>query len=158
VGETSGQIENHIRDTREELSANLNELEQKVKSVTDWRRQYQKSPGVFLAAALGGGLLLAWATNARKYRSLAPPIAPVQAPSPPPKGGGELDASIGVIKSALIGLAAKHAKTALSELLPGFGEQLADQEKPKQNQPRGPMRSTSDASGNGHGNAMPGPE
>jgi hypothetical protein len=129
VSETSEQIETHIRDTRENLSANLHELEQKVKSATDWRQHYHKSTGTFLAVALGGGLLLALATNGRKSRALPAPNVHADVPARR-RGTAPLEDSIDVIKGALIGLAATHAKNALSQLLPGFEAQLKEREKP----------------------------
>ncbi len=126
MSETTGELQAHIRDTRENLKADIDELEQKVKSATDWRQHYEKSPGLFLAAALGGGLLVALATHSRRPRAVAALPVPPQVPAARPKGG---DDSMGVIKSALIGLAASHAKDALTALLPGFQAQLAEREK-----------------------------
>src|SRR6185312_16364482 len=37
MGQTSDEIETHIRSTREDLRANLDELEGRVKSAGDWR-------------------------------------------------------------------------------------------------------------------------
>jgi hypothetical protein len=126
VGETSGEIETHIRNARDDLSANLSELEQKVKSVTDWRQQYQKSSGTFLAVAVGAGVLLALLTRGNR----TPYVAPGPSPSTPrPRGGTEFDHSIGTIKSALIGVAASKALNLLSQLVPGFQDHLADREK-----------------------------
>ena len=59
MGQTTRQIEAHIEDTREDLGANLNELEQKVKSVTDWKQQFRSNPMTMLGVAFGGGILLA---------------------------------------------------------------------------------------------------
>ena len=126
--ETPDEIQAHIRDTREDLKANLSELEQKVKSATDWRQHYDKAPGLFLAAALGGGLLLAFATGKRRARPLPAPRAPAEA-AVRSQGSSAPNESMGMIKSALIGLAASHAKDALSQLLPGFQAQLAQREK-----------------------------
>jgi hypothetical protein len=128
VGETPDQIETHIRETRQDLSANLNELEQKVKSVTDWRQQYQKSPGTFLAVALGGGLLLAMMTRRPRL-----PLPQAAAIAPPPRRDAavrskvptQFDHTISDIKSALIGVVSSQAKTVLSKLVPGFEEHLA---------------------------------
>ena len=125
MGETSDEIETHIRNARDDLSANLSELEQKVKTVTDWRQQYQKSSGTFLAVAAGAGILLALLTRGNRSAS-----APGPAPSVPrQRGGTELDHSIGTIKSALIGVAASKAISLLAQLLPGFEEHVADREK-----------------------------
>jgi len=60
MGEESEQIKKHIEERRQELGAHLNELEYRVKSATDWRNQVRKQPGKALAAAFGGGLLLAF--------------------------------------------------------------------------------------------------
>jgi hypothetical protein len=151
VSETTGEIQSHIRDTREDLQANLNELGQKVKSATDWRQYFEKSPGLFLAAALGGGLLLAYATNSRRARlpAAAPAAAATREPSPPApdKAAEPLNASLGVIKAALIGVAATHAKRVLSQFVPGFEAQLADRERPNQSTPAEPVRRS--ANGNG---------
>ena len=138
MNETTDQIKSHIRNTREDLSANLTELEQKVKAATDWRRHYAKSPGAFLATAIGGGLLLALATNPRRSRAV--PSQPQQSSSVParPKERGQLDDSISLIKGALIGLAADQARSMLSKLLPGFEAHLSQHERPKRTRPVDP--------------------
>jgi len=59
MGETTDQIENHIEHKRGDLAANIQELEFKVKSATDWRLQFQKHPMTLIGAAFGGGVLLA---------------------------------------------------------------------------------------------------
>jgi Protein of unknown function (DUF3618) len=55
MGQTTNQIEAHIEDTREHLGSNLHELEQKVKSVTDWKQHFQTNPITMLGVAFGGG-------------------------------------------------------------------------------------------------------
>ncbi len=129
MSDTADQIATHIRDTRDDLSANLSELEDKVKSVTDWRQQYQKHPGAFLAVAAGAGLLLALLTRGRA--SAAVPVAPEPVAPPPPRtrAHGDVDHSISTVKSALIGVAATKAISALSKLVTGFEDQLADAKK-----------------------------
>jgi hypothetical protein len=59
MGETTEQIETHIETQQGDLRSNLEELEDKVKSVTDWRRQFRNNPGLMLGLAFGGGMLLA---------------------------------------------------------------------------------------------------
>jgi phage shock protein A len=58
MGETADQIVTEIDQTREDLKTNLEELETRVKSVTDWRAQFERHPGALLAAAMVGGVLL----------------------------------------------------------------------------------------------------
>ena len=59
MGETTDQIETHIETKQDDLRSNLEELEDKVKSVTDWRHQFRNNPGLMLGLAFGGGMLLA---------------------------------------------------------------------------------------------------
>jgi len=59
MGETPSQIAEEIERTRAELGSNFQELGQKVKSATDWRRQFQNSPFFLMGLAFGAGLLLA---------------------------------------------------------------------------------------------------
>src|SRR6202049_2088377 len=58
MGDTSVQIEQHIRDTRNDLSDNFNELEEKVRTAVDWRAQFEERPVTMMALAFGGGVLL----------------------------------------------------------------------------------------------------
>jgi hypothetical protein len=58
MGKTADQIVSDIDLTREELKSNLEELETRMKSVTDWRTQFERHPGKMAAAALVGGVLL----------------------------------------------------------------------------------------------------
>ena len=58
MGQTTDQIASDIDRTRDDLKANLEELETRMKAVTDWRRQFEKRPGALLAAALVGGAVL----------------------------------------------------------------------------------------------------
>jgi hypothetical protein len=59
MGETTDEIESHIESTRENLGSNLQELEQRVKSATDWRQHFRNNPLMMIGAAFGGGVLLA---------------------------------------------------------------------------------------------------
>jgi hypothetical protein len=59
MGETTSQIEAHIEDIRKDLGANLQEVEDRVKSATDWRQHFQARPMTMLGIAFGGGVLLA---------------------------------------------------------------------------------------------------
>lgn len=126
MSETTAEIQAHIHDTRENLDAQLHELGQKVKAAADWRQHFEKSPGMFLAAALGGGLLVGIAAKGRRRRSELPlAVQPVPA-APPSRPRGPLADSIDEVKGALVGLVATRAKSVLSELLPGFAAQLSD--------------------------------
>ena len=57
--ETAEQIKHKIEEKRGELGANLGTLEQKVKDVTDWRKQFQDRPFSAMGVAFGAGMILA---------------------------------------------------------------------------------------------------
>jgi hypothetical protein len=59
MGKTADQIVSDIDLTREELKSNLEELETRMKSVTDWRTQFERHPGATLLTAAAVGFLLA---------------------------------------------------------------------------------------------------
>jgi len=47
-----------IDQTREDLMSNLEELENRVKAVADWRVHFDKHPAAMVVAAMVGGILL----------------------------------------------------------------------------------------------------
>ena len=59
------RIEQHIDRERAVLLSNLEELEDRVRSVVDWRRQFRSNPGMWAGIAFGGGLLMALAAGRR---------------------------------------------------------------------------------------------
>ena len=58
MDKTTDQIATHIDQTREDLKSNLEELESRMKAVTDWRTQVGRHPLPMIIAALLGGVLL----------------------------------------------------------------------------------------------------
>ena len=119
--ETATQIETHIEETRQHLGANLDALEWKVKSATDWREHFQRSPLTVAGAAFAGGLVLAMATGARHDRRRAR-LARSVAPAPRTRGphAEEVVRTLDNVKGALIGIAAMKLKELVGEILPGF--------------------------------------
>jgi hypothetical protein len=63
MGRTPEEIESHIENEREQLRSNLEELENKVKSLLDWRRQFRRNPALGLGLAAGAGFLIAGMTS-----------------------------------------------------------------------------------------------
>jgi ElaB/YqjD/DUF883 family membrane-anchored ribosome-binding protein len=59
MGPEADEIRKHIEAKRDELGAHLNELEYRVKHITDWRAQALEHPGKALGVAFGAGVLLA---------------------------------------------------------------------------------------------------
>jgi len=129
MGETTDQIESQIATTREDLGLNLQELEEKVKSVTDWRQHFQKSPMTMVGVAFGGGVLLASMIGGSRSRSRRPMLAgtPEAGSQNSPATSRQAHAALETwdhIKGALIGVAAAQFKSFIGEMVPGFEEQF----------------------------------
>jgi hypothetical protein len=75
MGQTTDQITADIQRTRAELRSNFEELEFKVKSVTDWKRYFQKRPATMMAVAFGVGAVIASASvRRRRARAASIPV------------------------------------------------------------------------------------
>jgi hypothetical protein len=66
MGQTTDQITADIQRTRAKLRSNFEELEYKVKSVTDWKKHFQKRPATIIAVAFGVGAAIASASVRRR--------------------------------------------------------------------------------------------
>jgi hypothetical protein len=136
MGQTTDQIEAHIENTREELGSNLQELERKVKSVTDWREQFRANPMTLMAAAFGGGVLLSsmlGRSKPRRYRRrYQPNYAPIEQHQPSDHGSGQFTETVDKIRGALVGVAAARLKDFVGDVVPGFHEQF-DRAQPATN-------------------------
>lgn len=137
MGQTTNQIENYIDAKRDDLGSNLQELEAKVKSVTDWRQHFHNNPMTMVGLAVGGGVLLATMLGGGRkrprYLSHSSDPRPVATASSP---GVEVQRNKALetwdnIKGALIGVAATKFKNMVEEVVPGFHEQLKITESQK---------------------------
>jgi hypothetical protein len=127
VGQTTDEITTHIENTRDNLGSNLEELEERVKAVTDWRQKFQASPMSMLGVAFGGGLVLALLMGGRRpLRSVTPP----RQESERRRFAGSdhrLRRAFETwdnVQDALIGVAATRLKGFVGDLVPGFREEL----------------------------------
>ena len=134
MGERSDQITRKIEQTRGELGANLNELEHKVRDVTDWRKQVQKSPLTMIGLAFGGGVLLSRVLGGgsggrRHYRSRDARANDEVSSSADASGTKHaLNKAADTwdnIKGALIGVAAGKVQDFLRDAVPGFHEEYS---------------------------------
>jgi hypothetical protein len=121
-------IQRHIYHEREELRSNLEELEDRVRSVVDWRRHFDNSPVLWLGCAFGGGLLLALAAARSEETMLPLGHARGAEPSTGAHRRREISRAWRTIEGALIGVAAAKLKETLAGMVPGFREQLARRE------------------------------
>lgn len=138
MGQTSDQIETHIENKREDLKSNLQELEGRVKSATDWRHYFKQYPGMMIAAAFGGGVLLSAMMRKRRTGELSSSVSssiPVDAARSVTGTKHEVLDKLDTIKSALVGVAATKFKGMLSEIVPQFSEHLAEAEGHRGAQP-----------------------
>ena len=117
MGTTSDEIESHIRDKQEQLRENLHELGQKVQSATDWRKRYRQSPAIFLAGAVGGGVLLALLTSRQKAPAVHVIANGQTAEVRPASGGGNL--AFEAVKGALLAIAASQARSMFAQFIRG---------------------------------------
>jgi len=136
MGERTDQIENQIEHKREDLKSNLQELETRVKTATDWRHYFAEHTGTMIAAAFGGGVLLAAMVSGRGTRASLSQ-AGASEPERPWRAGTkhEVLENVDSIKSALVGAAATKFKGILGEVVPGFKEHLAKAEADRTREP-----------------------
>ena len=137
MGQRTDQIENQIENKREDLKSNLQELETRVKTATDWRHYFAEHTGTMVAAAFGGGVLLATMVGGRSHRaSPSRPGGPSEPVRPLRTGTKhEVLENVDSIKSALVGAAATRFKGILGEIVPGFKEHLAKAEADRGREP-----------------------
>jgi hypothetical protein len=132
MGRATDRIEQQLEYERQALRSNLEELEDRVRSAVDWRRQFRGNTAAFLGLVAGGGLLVGLLTARRT--APAPALEYVTTPGDRPAAAyrnqrrRELALAWRSIESALIGVAAARFKDALAQMLPGFREQLERRE------------------------------
>jgi hypothetical protein len=129
MGETTNQIQSYIETKREDLGSNLAELENKVKSITDWREHFRSNPMTMVGVAFGGGVLLATLLrgNSRRRSSRHINDSDVLHSGKGRQANKALE-TWDNIKGALIGVAATRFKDFVGEVIPGFHGQFRDTE------------------------------
>ena len=140
MGETTNQIERYIENKREDLGSNVQELEQKVKSATDWRQQFQQNPLTLIGVAFGGGVLLATVMGGRERQRFSETRSRESYVTEAPHAATDHQKHKALetwdnIKGALIGVAATRFKDFVSEVVPGFEEQFRRTESQKSSSP-----------------------
>jgi hypothetical protein len=113
MGETSYQIERHINEKRDNLGDNLDELEEKVRNAMDWRAQVQTRPGMMIALAFTGGVLLSAVLPGSSRRA---------------SGSGNAacrpNETWDAMKSALLAVTATKLGGFVDGVLPGFNQEF----------------------------------
>ena len=140
MGEITHEIEREIRDKREDLGRNLNELEDKAREFADWRSHYRNHSGAFLGAAFAAGAIAAMATvpassGGPRLHTLADddqshdpyptrPSRPTTRNATFARVTREVNETWGQIADALLRTASLRALQFVSELVPGVKDQL----------------------------------
>jgi hypothetical protein len=130
MSEKAARIEAQLQDKRDALRSNFDELEDKVKSITDWRRHFQRHPGAMTAAAIGAGALLATMIGRRRRRhggALPPDTSATSVGSSPSevrRQNGNTRQILAPVKDALIDVAVMRASGLLDQMLSGLQEHL----------------------------------
>jgi len=127
MGQTTEQIAAHIEQTRDNLGSNLDELEHRVKSATDWHQHFRSNPLTLLGAAFGGGVMLAAMLGGhrpRRGRSLSSPSGDSDFQAMTDQGRHHALETWDRIKGALIGVAAARLTEFVGEIVPGFTDEF----------------------------------
>jgi hypothetical protein len=137
MGEKPDEIKQQIDETRENLNENFSELQEKVKSVFDWRAQFDERPMTMLAAAFGGGLLASTlissgASPRRYYRDKKDPgDLPDESRNAErinvansSRVNGESGRRYTASKEALMAVVATRLGGVLGEILSGYRDEL----------------------------------
>lgn len=126
MDETPSQIEDRIRMNRENLKANFAELEDKVKTATDWRHYFREHTGPILAGAFASGMVLSAVMRKSPRMSVERQDNGSRESIPDYKKASavrhQMHSAFDEVKGALLGMATSKVKSVLSEAVPGFAE------------------------------------
>jgi hypothetical protein len=139
MGESTSQIERDIAAERNELGRNLQLLENKARSLADWRTYFRNHPFAMMGVVLGGGVLLGVLTRKVALREaeseyddahlIEPDDSHYGVPSPFASSAARARRQFGDtwdhIADALLAVASTKAIEFVGQKVPGFREQFA---------------------------------
>jgi hypothetical protein len=123
----SNRIIGEIAAEKESLGQNLQELETRVRSVTDWRGHVQRRPIAMMGLALGGGILLSALVGSppRRRRKITK-IRETAADERPTEWVTQAgDDTWDRFKGALLAVATTKAAALLEDAVPGFHDEFS---------------------------------
>jgi hypothetical protein len=113
MGDTPQHLTTHIRETRDELGRNIEQLQSQVRRTFDWRVQFHDRPWVGVGIAFGAGFLGAMLMNRRHpYRSTFNEEAPIR----------QVSETWTQVKTALLSAATAKLVDYFRQMVPGFSE------------------------------------
>jgi|KBSSwiStaDraftv2_1062776.scaffolds.fasta_scaffold07306_3 hypothetical protein len=137
MGESTSQIERDIAAERNELGRNLQLLENKARSLADWRTHFRNHPFAMVGLALGGGVLLGALTSGvaagdqdeefiDEQTEAEPRFSrPSALASSAARARRQLGDTWDHIADALLAVASAKAIEFVGEKVPGFREQFS---------------------------------
>ena len=130
MGQTSGQIEQHIYQERGELGENISALENKVKAAVDWRQQTCARPFTAVSIAFVGGILLAAFLPTGRGRRAHSRRRSYSSHAGERHDSAEYETHRASdlwerIKTAFVGVATSRLQDILAEAIPGFGTEFS---------------------------------
>jgi hypothetical protein len=133
MGERADQIEQNINRSRNDLTGNIQELEQKVKSAFDWKTQLEDRPMLLLGIAFGGGILASalLPSGRRRHRRYSDEPTPKTTRNGATKSADTLREKskqtfdrYDALKGALISVAASRLGGVVGDLLSGYKNEV----------------------------------
>jgi len=107
-------IARHIDEERRNLEKNVSELTARATAAVDWREHVRRHPGLMVAAAVGGGVLLAQLGGRTRHRTESSWSDGADVADPERSGASPLDPIIGAIFAAATSALATVLVEALS--------------------------------------------
>ncbi len=138
MGEITNEIEREIRDKRENLGRNLDELEDRARELADWRSHYRNHTGAFLGVAFAAGAVMGLSmvpsedrpAEFTEHDASHDPYRPRHASAPSTRNTTvarairEANDTWGHIADALLRTASARVIEFVSELVPGVRDHL----------------------------------
>ena len=126
MGEITNQIEQEIRQKRDHLGRNLDELEGKARELADWRTHYRNHSPAFLGAAFGLGVVLGHTDLSHDPYPARPVTArrAARGTHTAAKALRQVGETWEQIADALVRTASMKAIELVGEFVPGFRENV----------------------------------
>jgi len=141
MGQTVDQIEAGIDRSRDELGANIHELERRVDQATDWREQFRLRPFAFLAAAAVGGAVASAMVRRKRFAPAFVAGVPAASMHLAERATSTLNHGSDVwdnVKAAALSLAGTRLKEYVEQFLPGFDEHYERAQRSVSAEPHAP--------------------
>jgi hypothetical protein len=121
MAQSTTYIESEIHGARQALDSNVEELERRIHSATDWRHHFGQRPVTWIGVALIGGAVAGLSSGRRPRAGEPAGQRPRRAASGMERTlVGMLDDTVG----ALVAVAAAKIRNTISEAVPGFREEV----------------------------------